>query len=78
VNKSNISKSTDVQKENVVPQKRTSEPKKGLLAGFSGLWKKQKVEETEMIDTDTVPQIPQQYLDKRRLELLFGSQDPSS
>jgi hypothetical protein len=69
---------TDNQKENQVPQTRAPEPKKGLLSGFSGLWKKHKVEETESMDTDAIPQIPQQYLDKRRLEMLFGSQDPQS
>ena len=83
--KKRTEKTTELSK-NIVPQKRESDPVikavpkvGGILSGFSNLWKKSKQEvsdEPAATEADVpadVPKIPQQYLDKRRMELLFGS-----
>lgn len=68
--------------QKLIPSKRSAEklnkndaPKGGILGGFSSLWKKSRpaAESKENEEPDAKPRIPNDYLEKRRIELIFGS-----
>jgi hypothetical protein len=65
--------------QKLIPSKRSAEKlnknEGGILGGFSSLWKKSRpaAESKENEEPDAKPRIPNDYLEKRRIELIFGS-----